>query len=349
MSEKLQCIMPWKALFMDELDGKIMALPCCLSWIQADFGRIGTSKFIDLWNSEGAQRIRYLIAKGRQAEICDRFCTYLQSGNHSESAIRLINGPQMFMENQLLNNEEIKKRQTILNSMPMFLKVLPTLRCNNRCTMCFQNHYDDIDVGPSFWQEIEAVLPYLYEITFQGGEVTLDRGFREFLRSKALRFNSHVNISLISNGTVLDDDLYESLKENRLNYIIISINAATRKTYEKITKNDFFERVINNVERLYSLSELHPIKHFEIIVSFVVMRSNYRELPQFMRLAKQLGAKVQLLNVIGNREGEDVFIRKDLHNDLLYILTEASKVAQESALHQIERIRKIITHEMDIS
>lgn len=344
MSEKLQCIMPWKAIFMDELDGKILALPCCLSWIKADYGRIGTSKLINLWNSEGAQRIRYLIAKGRQAEICDRFCTYLQSGNYSETAVRLINGPQKFMENQILNNEEIKQRQTILNSMPMFLKVLPTLQCNNRCTMCFQNHYDDIDLGPTLWQEIEAVLPYLYEITFQGGEVTLDRGLREFLRSKALRVNSHVHISLITNGTVLDDELYELLKETRLNYIIISINAATRKTYAKIAKNDFFERVINNVDRLYRLTKHHPIKHFEIIVSFVIMRSNYRELPQFMRVAKQLGAKVQLLNVIGNRAGEDIFIRKDLHNDLLHILREASTVVQEPALHQIERIRQMITH-----
>ena len=50
-----------------------------------------------------------------------------------------------------------------------------------------------------------------------------------------------------------------------------------------------------------------------VFLSFVVMRSNFEELPSFVDLTEQLGAKLQLLHVVGDREGEDIFVRSDQH------------------------------------
>ena len=138
---RLGCVMPWVALCMDECDGKITALPCCLSWIRGDYGLVDQAPLQVLWNSEGAQRIRHLIASGRQHEVCDVHCPYWMSGRFSESALRAVDGPPEFNANRELNLVEIRERRTELRSRPMLLKIIPTLRCNIQCS----------DVSASLW------------------------------------------------------------------------------------------------------------------------------------------------------------------------------------------------------
>ena len=345
VSPALGCVMPWKALYMDEVDGRVAALPCCLSWIGEDYGTVGTASLDELWNSEGAQKIRRLLASGRQHEICDPYCPYWMSGNYGESALRIVDGPAAFVANQRLNLEEIHERRSVLESRPMLLKVLPTLRCNIRCSMCFQDHFKALDSVDGIWGEIERQLPYIHEITFQGGEVTLDRGFRRFLESPALSANPHIRISLITNGTVLDAALLEALGRIRLNYVIVSVNAATAETYQAVTGKDLFRKVMENVNTWLDLGRQHQRGSFPVYLSFVVMRSNFLELPHFVRMANQLGAVLQLLHVIGDRCGEDIFVRLDQHEALARVLAEAAAVASGAAWDQVERIRRILeTH-----
>lgn len=343
MTDKLSCVMPWKALFMDEHDGRVAALPCCLSWIKEEYGTVGSASLNELWNSQGAQRIRHLIASGQQDEICDRHCPYRMSGKYGESAVRVVDGPAEFVENQLLNNEEIRERKTVLKSRPMLVKVLPTLKCNLRCTMCFQDHYGHVDLGKDFWNQVDELLPFAHEITFQGGEVTTDRAFRKFLVSPKLHANPHVRISLITNGTILDDELINSLSGVSINYVIISVNAATRSTYHHVAKADVFETVLKNIRRWIELAAEHPLRQFDILLSFVVMRSNFEELPSFVQFTEQLGVKPQLLHVVGDRDGEDIFVRTDQHTRLRGVLKEAKRFARSQvAKDQVERIRLVL-------
>lgn len=327
---------------MDECNGKICALPCCLSWIRGHYGVIGSAPLLEIWNGEGARRIRELIAAGRQKDICAPNCPHRMSGRYNETGLSIMNGPAEFVENQQLNLSEIKQRKSVLHSRPILLKVVPTLRCNLRCSMCFQENYSTPNLGENFWRDIEHLLPYVHEITFQGGEVTLDKGFRSFIESASLRSHRHLRISLITNGTVLDDRLLKGLARVRLNYVIVSLNAATRETYTQITKKDLFNRVVGNIRRLNELADYHPQGDFTVYASFVIMRSNFHELPQFLGFARDLGTEVQLLHVIGDCGGEDIFARTDQHEALHHILDHASNISSGTAKEQIERIRKIL-------
>lgn len=338
----LPCVMPWKALHMDEYNGKIFALPCCLSWVKKSYGVVGSAPLQELWNSESAQHIRQLIVDGRQHEICSEHCSYWMSGRYGETALRIVDGSPEFIENQRINLMEIQQRKSVLRSMPMLLKVVPTLHCNLRCSMCFQSNYNANILDKDIWKEIKQLLPYTHEITFQGGEVTLDKDFRKFINSVELRLHSHINISLITNGTILDKRLLEGLSKVKLNYIVVSLNAATQETYTRITGKNFFNRVVGNLHRLSELTRHHPQGNFTLYTSFVVMRSNFHELPQFLKLSSDLGAEVQLLNVIGNRNGEDIFVQTDQHKALRHTLDHASCISTGIAKTQVERIRIIL-------
>ena len=347
-NNSLSCIMPWKALYMDECNGQVCALPCCLSWITKYYGEVGTTSLKELWNSEGAQYIRHIIASGRQSEICNRHCPNWMTGHYEERAHKILDGPPLFVENQHINLQEIRERKTYLQSKPILLKVIPTLSCNLRCSMCFQKHYETLDVSPSLWAEVEDFFPYIYDIVFQGGEVTLDEGFINFMNSESLKIHNQVHLSLITNGTTLDERLIDNLSKVRIKDVIVSINAATRQTYFQISKRDFFDRVINNVSSLVRLSSSHAKGKFKVHASFVVMRSNFTELPDFVQLADNLGVELQLLQVIGNRNDQDIFTIKDQHQALRNVLRKAEQISRGMAKEQVNQIQMILDGYMGV-
>lgn len=327
---------------MDERGGEIVALPCCLHWIKTFYGYVGAATLEQLWNSEEAQRTRYLIATGHQEEVCSALCPYWMSKQFSEAAIRVLNGSPIFLENQALNNKEIRLRRTALQSKPMLLKVIPTLECNIRCTMCFQGSYRQLDLGVGFWQEIEWALPYTREVTFQGGEVTLMPTFRDFVRTNSDRFSSGVRMSLITNGTVLDDELFDLFAGIVINYVAVSLNASTRETYLKITKADLFDQVIDNVKRLRRISATHASRSFDILLSLVVTQSNFRELPSFLRLAAELGVEAQLLPMVGNRGGENILSCREMHGEYSQVLKKTAAMAPRRVVPQIRHLELLL-------
>ncbi len=348
MNSLLPCVMPWKSLFMEEKSGKVVGLPCCLSWVKADYGEVQSSGLIGLWNSEGSQRIRYLIANGHQEEVCSKICPNLINGAYSESQIRVVDGPPEFVANQVLNNEEIRLRKSFLQSKPMLLKVIPTLECNLRCKMCFQKSYQPCDFGPYLWEEIKQLYSCLHEITFQGGEVTGLAEFREFLLSKDLEKHPNINVSLITNGTILDNDFFDSIRRIHLHQITVSLNAATESTYHKITRTYLFNDVIKNIQRLKEISETHPIKSFTLFLSFVVMKSNFHELPKFLEIAEHFDSPVQLVPVMGDQGDENVFLESNLHYRLRNVLRKSLKRFPGPTAFQIRYIENILSPKISL-
>jgi hypothetical protein len=110
-----------------------------------------------------------------------------------------------------------------------------------------------------------------------------------------------------------------------------------------VAKADVFETVLKNIRRWIGLAAEHPLRQFDILLSFVVMRSNFEELPSFVQFTEQLGVKPQLLHVVGDRDGEDIFVRTDQHTRLRAVLKEAKRFARSQvAKDQVERIRLVL-------
>lgn len=316
----LKCILPWKALSMDEKNGNVVALPCCLSWIKSDYGYVSKNETLkELWNSEKAQYIRYLIINDRYNEICSPNCPNLLNGEYSEKKLRVLNGSESYVENQLLNNNEIKMRKTVLESKPQLLKVIPNLSCNLRCSMCFQKSYSRNSLSNNKWEEIANLLPFVHEITFQGGEATIDSQFNEFIKNINFTDQTHLHLSLITNATFFHPVFLQALKNVRLKYIMFSLNAASSITYKKITGKNFYQTVLKNIHKIKAITERKETS-CDLFLSFVVMKSNYKEIPSFINLASNLCLKLRLQEMIGNRNNENVFTDSSILLELQNIL-----------------------------
>ena len=338
--QPISCVLPWKALFMDERDGHLSALPCCANWINQSFGSISDgSSMEEIWNGLGAQHIRRLMIEGRQDEMCQPDCPWLVSGRFTEEALRIVAGPNEFEENQRLNHQEIKERRIKLKSRPRAVRVIPTFRCNIRCRMCHQDHDADLQLPEQFMADVRAIGPYLYDYQLHGGEVLITRRFSEWADPEWLARNPQLLLSLVTNATKLPKLTWNILSAARINYITVSVNAANRDTYRYIAEANLFDEVIQNVKRLRTLSRNHPLRTFDLFVSFVIMRCNYSETADFVRLANNLDVPFRLLLVTGNRQGESIYTDPPILQKVLDSVIEAEPLAREDSLQEVVRVR----------
>lgn len=81
-------------------------------------------------------------------------------------------------------------------------------------------------------------------------------------------------VYLFTNGEYID---VERLIKYKIRYVCVSVNAATKETYDKIMRGPDFKRVIKNVEELI---EKAP---FKVYVSMVVTSDNQHEVEDFKR------------------------------------------------------------------
>ena len=339
----ITCTLPWKALFMDMRYGRLSALPCCATWINRSYGLVekGVS-LIELWNGPGAVEIRRLISEGKQNELCTPDCPWLFSGRFAENTAEIVPGPPEFEANQRLNNKEISERQTVLKSLPMAIRIIPTLQCNIRCRMCFQDHKADIQLPETFMVDMSKLGVYIYDYHLQGGEVLISDKFHQWANPNWFSENPQMLLSMTTNATRIPKQTWETLQCLRINYITVSINAAMHETYRYITGSDLFSDVVRNVVALRELGQAHTLRKFKVFLSFVIMRCNFHELPAFVNLANQLGVPLRLLLIEGDREGESIYTNPPILKDILIILDEAQHLASEESHPELDRVRESI-------
>jgi MoaA/NifB/PqqE/SkfB family radical SAM enzyme len=102
---------------------------------------------------------------------------------------------------------------------------------------------------------------------------------------------------LLTNGQLLAK-YWEKIKHHNFSSITISIDAASRQTYEKIRRKGKWEHILAALQVV--AENRHRFEDAEI--SMTVMKENYREIPAFIELARNYGVKASLWRV--RTEGE---------------------------------------------
>lgn len=99
-----------------------------------------------------------------------------------------------------------------------------------------------------------------------------------------------VVLDLTTNGTLLDP--------RRIDWILpiardikVSFDGATPATFERLRRNARFDQVCANVRALAAGLRSVTVRRPVLALQMTLMRSNYRELPELIRLAQRLGAQ----------------------------------------------------------
>jgi MoaA/NifB/PqqE/SkfB family radical SAM enzyme len=194
---------------------------------------------------------------------------------------------------------ELAKRFPATIVSPRSIQIECTTRCNLKCTMCEISYWTEKggDLKSENLRKMIEHLPKLRRVDFTGvGEALMNRRFFDaigVLKSRGLY------VTLNDNFTLMNEKAARRIVELGIDQIFLSLDGATKQTYERIRAGANFEKVIANVRRLVQIKREMKKKRPEVKINTVVCSTNYRELPAIIELAHEIGVgMVQLVNVI---------------------------------------------------
>lgn len=214
-----------------------------------------------------------------------------------------------------------------------------TNRCNLRCVMCYHSleatrRASTVHLAPEDFAALAAgVLPHAHRLSLSlGNEPLMSPHFVEILRIAAPYALPHFNF--YTNGLLLTDAHIDAIVACGVTQVCVSIDGATRATYNAIRRDGDFDRLTRNVERLVqrrgAAGSATPRVRFDV----VMMQRNVHELEDLVRLAARLGVEElnfrHLVSFEGlDMAGESLGAVKALSN---YCLDRALRAAQELGL-----------------
>jgi len=199
--------------------------------------------------------------------------------------------------------------------------------CNLRCPSCrkgmiFHKEGSAYNLGIRLADRInEWLYDYAHPIQVHigsDGDPFASHVYRHFMEQTPERDN--IKYSILTNG-LLFKEFHTRVPYviNNLQELGVSIDGATKETYEKLRLGGKWDKINDNLECISKLKEQHG---FQFILHFVVQEDNYHEMEDIILLGKKYNAdrvwlnKMEDWNVSANFEERDIFRSSHpLHGD----------------------------------
>jgi pyrroloquinoline quinone biosynthesis protein E len=107
----------------------------------------------------------------------------------------------------------------------------------------------------------------------------------------------HIIVDTISNGMLLDERLSQDILSSGLDEISLSLDGATKETYESVRLGAHFNYVVENVKRMVDLRN-ETQAHLRITVATVLMKENVNELTKLVALCATLGVDAIFVQLV---------------------------------------------------
>lgn len=245
---KNRCNTPWENVTVDE-SGNIY-LCRCSGWLPFSVGHVmDFSSFDEIFQSPRAQKI-WESVEGREYTYCaTQACNFNDQSN-----------PRL---NYLSLNLSIDRS------------------CNITCPSCreeniFDNDSEIINKKLAWAQQMSTWVeksqkPIL--ISLGGGDPFASRIYSKII--EIFSDNPRVWFVIATNGLLLEKNIHILDKVLPRTIFSISIDAATKETYEIIRRGGRWKQLLENLEYVRSLKK--PVR-----ADFVIQRENFREILQFI-------------------------------------------------------------------
>jgi radical SAM protein with 4Fe4S-binding SPASM domain len=278
---------------------------CCPPWIKFNIGNIRDNTLVEIWNSEKAKIIRNKIYTREWQAVCNPDCGYIASYKYQKKVI----GFDTFDKIHILNSslaEEIRNNKLHLDSLPTVFKFSNSIECNLSCIMCSRHS------ETTHKELVEKTANEVFKCLSTAKLVIMTGYGDPFVipEMRNLLINSHgdnpeLAFHLITNGLLLPK-YWDKVKNKNLSFSV-SVDAATKETYEKIRIGGSWENLQT------SLSLLKENKNrFAIKINMTVMRCNYQEIPEFIDMAESYGFNVAFQRIHGTFGDLNIFELKDI-------------------------------------
>ena len=173
-------------------------------------------------------------------------------------------------------------------SLPFKLKMECSSICNLRCKMC------PLSVGlkrkqgvlkfENFKYVFDQVNPAYLNLTGIG-EPFMNPDLFKIVKYAKQR---NTMVKLDSNGTLLNKENIDKILDSKIDILSTSIDGTDKKSYEKIRVGSNFDLIKKNIKALTAERNRRKSKT-EVHMFFILQEDNIKNLPNFIRLAEELG------------------------------------------------------------
>jgi MoaA/NifB/PqqE/SkfB family radical SAM enzyme len=257
---------------------------CCSGWLPKPVGNLFRSHPDRIWNSYAAKKIRSSILDGSFAYCRVDQCAFLRTNSLPTSAKLVENRTGKIPDEAL----------TVSPFSPRVINVGYDRTCNLACPSCRAEiiHLKDKMLERSLalqarllgWEKLSEVG----KICLSGsGDPFASTVYREFLTKFDPQQYPNLRLDLRTNGLLFSERLWDSLPNihDSIDSVHISIDAATSATYKTLRRGGNFDVLLKRLEFIGNLRASGHIR--QLIYSFVVQKTNFREMPNFVELAKK--------------------------------------------------------------
>ena len=245
----------------------------CPDYLDISLGNIGVTDTDAVWNSPLAKIIRLSVINNTYTFCSRNLCGKLSAGKESKSVL--------------------ERREVSENDHPLNINVANDYACNLCCPSCRKCIHAKNDENEE--EEICRCIDSLFEsgwlekadklLVGGGGEAFLSGNYKRVICGGSEKRKS---IIIMTNGTLLGESEWEKL-EGRYEHtgFMVSVDAASKETYEKVRRGGSFEHLMKNMDFLSELRRENKVDSVKVIM--IVQKANYAEIPAFVRWAKDKG------------------------------------------------------------
>lgn len=205
---------------------------------------------------------------------------------------------KIFLQNNIYQFFLKKKIALVINkyrNKPFSLRIENTNICNGRCFMC---PYPTMKrkkgtMSKKLYKNIinqTEKLNIKYINLHNFGEPLTDKNFS--WKVKYAKSKNILRVSTNTNGTLLTPKIAKDIINSGLDEIFISVDAFTKKTYQKIRIGLNYDLVQKNIKYLISLKKKLKTNKPKIIIDFLEFNLNKKETKKFLNKWKKLVDKV---------------------------------------------------------
>lgn len=253
---------------------------CCPSWVTTPIGNVG--KLNEVWEGDTLKKIQDSVLDGSYS-YCDKtLCPYLSELIHNGK----VSDPFLKKSDKQLN------KLLYGNKGPHRINFAFDRSCNLSCPSCrmsvIMSGGEKLDIIDKTMEEVIEVFGKTVNSLYISGSADpfASKTFRNFLLNfDKTKFPKLNLIHIHTNALLLNEEMWNKLKNvwEYIQTLDVSIDAATKETYEVVRRGGDWDILQNNIKFIASIKTIQK-KTF----SFVVQNNNYKEMFDYYKMITNL-------------------------------------------------------------
>jgi Iron-sulfur cluster-binding domain len=263
---------------------------CCASLVPSVIGNIENQDPTEIVHSEMARKLRRSVLDGSY-KYCDHLTCQVMIRDKllKKTDVDVLHDPVIGSAISTGNVDAAEIR---------YLAFGYDLSCNLSCPSCrretlIDHHKQSSERSHHVRRKLMPLLTNLQSLYINNsGEFLFSRPSRELLQSIDPARSANLKIDLISNGTLFSEQEWQKFSNihGMVRNIRISIDAATKQTFEVLRRGGRWERFVENLRFIAQMRRRGEIDCF--MLAFTYQLRNFREMPDVVSFARDLAVDV---------------------------------------------------------